>query len=387
VGTLRYIKLALLIVFVSLSTVVCGQETGDTISQGQSSKGLIKRIIEYFETSNKPTEQKRFDFSMIGGPHYSSTKSFGVGLVAAGLYKRDLTDTLKQPSYVSVYADVTVKLYCQVGVEGYHIMRNDDWRLDYNVSLENNHTKFWGIGYQNGKDDANETDYRKRQIKSYVGLIHNVGDRFYLGPELRFNYTRGYEVDGDKVLWQGQAMSTTNFGVGVTAAYDTRDNLSNAYSGVYVKLSQMFYPRGIGNKYAFSSTEFKVNWYKPVREGTVIASQIHGLFTYGNTPWGMMALLGSNETMRGYYEGRYIDKDMVDLTVELRQHIYKRNSAVVWVGVGEVFSEDSHLTWSKLLPNYGIGYRWEFKKRVNVRLDWGFGKRQMGVIFSINEAF
>jgi hypothetical protein len=39
------------------------------------------------------------------------------------------------------------------------------------------------------------------------------------------------------------------------------------------------------------------------------------------------------------------------------------------------------------LPNYGIGYRWEFKKRVNVRLDWGFGKRQMGVIFSINEAF
>ena len=40
-----------------------------------------------------------------------------------------------------------------------------------------------------------------------------------------------------------------------------------------------------------------------------------------------------------------------------------------------------------ILPNYGFGYRWEFKKRVNVRLDLGFGKHQTGFIFNINEAF
>ena len=40
------------------------------------------------------------------------------------------------------------------------------------------------------------------------------------------------------------------------------------------------------------------------------------------------------------------------------------------------------------LPNYGIGYRWEFKNRVNVRLDYGFGKKgQSGFLFNINEAF
>ena len=42
----------------------------------------------------------------------------------------------------------------------------------------------------------------------------------------------------------------------------------------------------------------------------------------------------------------------------------------------------------RLLPNAGIGYRWEFKKDVNVRLDYGFGKGgQSGFIFNINEAF
>ena len=42
----------------------------------------------------------------------------------------------------------------------------------------------------------------------------------------------------------------------------------------------------------------------------------------------------------------------------------------------------------RILPNFGIGYRWEFKKDVNVRLDYGFGKNgQKGFIFNINEAF
>ena len=44
--------------------------------------------------------------------------------------------------------------------------------------------------------------------------------------------------------------------------------------------------------------------------------------------------------------------------------------------------------WKHTLPNYGLGYRWEFKKRVNVRLDYGFGRKgQSGFMFSINEAF
>lgn len=52
------------------------------------------------------------------------------------------------------------------------------------------------------------------------------------------------------------------------------------------------------------------------------------------------------------------------------------------------FRPFSGSTGSIRLPNYGIGYRWEFKKRMNVRLDYGFGKKdQNGFLFSINEAF
>ena len=101
----------------------------------------------------------------------------------------------------------------------------------------------------------------------------------------------------------------------------------------------------------------------------------------------VLGTLGGSHNMRGYFEGRYRDKCEADVCVELRQHIWHRNGIVAWVGAGTVFPKFSALRFSKILPNYGIGYRWEFKKRVNVRLDLGFGRHQTGFIFSINEAF
>ncbi len=72
--------------------------------------------------------------------------------------------------------------------------------------------------------------------------------------------------------------------------------------------------------------------------------------------------------------------------MELRQHVWRRNSVVFWVGLASVFHNKE--TFKKVLPNFGFGYRWEFKKDMNIRLDVGFGKsKQWGVVFSINEAF
>ncbi|MDE6782411.1 MAG: hypothetical protein K2J17_01685, partial [Paramuribaculum sp.] len=116
-------------------------------------------------------------------------------------------------------------------------------------------------------------------------------------------------------------------------------------------------------------------------------THLHGLWNFGRVPWPLMATFGGSNTMRGYYEGRFRDKCEMDLTVELRQHVWRRNGIVLWAGVGSVFPKMSRLRIDHLLPNGGIGYRWEFKKRTNVRLDFGIGRSETSFIFSINEAF
>ena len=48
---------------------------------------------------------------------------------------------------------------------------------------------------------------------------------------------------------------TTNTSLGLSLLYDSRDFLTNAYQGYYLRIDQRFSPAFLGNKYAFSSTE------------------------------------------------------------------------------------------------------------------------------------
>ena len=118
---------------------------------------------------------------------------------------------------------------------------------------------------------------------------------------------------------------TTNISLGFSLLYDSRDFLTNAYGGYYLRIDQRFSPAFLGNKYAFSSTELTTSYYHPVWKGGVLAGQFHTLLNYGNPPWGLMATLGSSYSMRGYYEGRYRDKCAMDAQIELRQHVWRRN--------------------------------------------------------------
>ena len=91
--------------------------------------------------------------------------------------------------------------------------------------------------------------------------------------------------------------------------------------------------------------------------------------------------------MRCYYEGRYRDKCALNVVAELRQHVWRRSGVTFWAGAGVVTPAIESVRWSRVLPCVGLGYRWEFKKRCNVRLDYGIGRGSSSFSFNINEAF
>lgn len=350
-------------------------------------KGFINKVLAYFNDANKTDYSKKFDFSIIGGPHYSTDTKLGLGLVAAGLYKTDRNDTILPPSNMSLFGDVSTVGFYMLGVRGLHIFPHDRYRLDYTLYFYSFPCKYWGIGYANGNNDANETEMNRWQAQAKASFMFRVAPSTYIGPMLTFDFIEGKDIKNPELL-EGMDRITRNTGVGLTFVYDSRDVTTNPKRGFYVNLSQCFRPKFMGNDYAFSTTDLRFNTYRRVWKGGIIATDLRSQLNFGNPSWGMMALLGNSYSMRGYYEGRYRDKHKIEAQVELRQHVWKRNSVVAWVGAGTVFNKFSSMRMGHVLPNFGIGYRWEFKKDVNVRLDYGFGKSgQSGFIFNINEAF
>ena len=174
----------------------------------------------------------------------------------------------------------------------------------------------------------------------------------------------------------------------VTAIYDTRDNLTAPKRGMYIQFMQLMRQKFIGNKYNSYTTDFRIDGYTHLWKGATLAADFRTQLNFGDVEWSMLAQLGDSYSMRGYYQGRYRDNHKIETQVELRQHVWKRNGVVAWVGAGTIFPKFSKIQLKHILPNMGVGYRWEFKKNVNVRLDYGFGKSgQHSFIFNINEAF
>lgn len=349
--------------------------------------GFMTRLMNYFNDANKNKKHKKFDFSIIGGPHYSTDTKLGIGLVAAGLYNTDRRDSLLPPSNVSLFSDISTVGFYMLGIRGNHIMPKDRYRIDYTVYFYSFPSDFWGIGYDMGANNDNKSKMDRWQARIKASLLVRLADNLYAGPTLMYDYVKATDIERSELLG-GMDTRASCGAAGVSVVYDSRDVLTNPHRGARVAISQLFRPRLIAGDYTFSTTDIAASCYRQVWDSGILAAEMRGVFNYGNTPWSLMAMLGGSNSMRGYYEGRYRDKNMMTAQLELRQHVWRRNGITLWLGAGSVFDKFGDIHMDRILPNYGIGYRWEFKKDVNVRLDYGFGKNgQSGFLFNINEAF
>ena len=118
-------------------------------------------------------------------------------------------------------------------------------------------------------------------------------------------------------------------------------------------------------------------------------------------PWAELSQLGSGSDLRGYRQGRYRDRAMIYGIVEYRHQFtsasretgLSRHGFVAWAGAGTIASSFGSIT--QVLPNWGVGYRFEVQPRMNVRADIGFGREFLdsgnkfvpSVYFNFTEAF
>lgn len=352
---------------------------------GHKRKGVFRWLRNYLTNTNKH-EDRPFDFSLLFGPSYSASTSLGLGGMASGLYSWDRSDPTLPKSNISLFANASLAGMFTVGLRGNNFLPHERYRLNYKLYVYTFPGNFWGIGFDQGANDDNKSEYKRIKFQFKPDFLVRLSRNAYAGVVADIEWMNTYGFT-NPALVEGQDKSIANYGVGLNLTYDSRDFILNAYSGHYFCLEQMFYPKGMGNTYAFSYSDLTYCNYNQVWKGGVIAFELHGLFNYGNVPWTMLAQVGVQGRMRGYYEGRYRDRNIIEGQLELRQRIKGRHGMAFWIGAANVFRNFDHIYHKQILPNYGLGYRWEFKKRVNIRFDFGFTRDKPNLTFNVNEAF
>jgi outer membrane translocation and assembly module TamA len=165
----------------------------------------------------------------------------------------------------------------------------------------------------------------------------------------------------------------------------------NSTAGSYIDFSYTLHRKFVGSAFDYAITTLDARTYfQPFAHlRHVLAFQIYGNFTNGDTPFTDLAAMGGSKIMRGYYEGRYLDNYLLATQVEYRLPLWRRIGAVGFISVGEVASQFNEFSFSGIKPAGGIGLRYKImeKENLNLRLDVAFGKNTSGIYINISEAF
>ncbi|EOD2821557.1 BamA/TamA family outer membrane protein [Providencia stuartii] len=314
----------------------------------------------------------------------------GIGTALVGLYRIDKNDKETQPSSIGLSGFASSTGAFGVNFTNYNFIDHDQWRLFVSGTLNNIPTYYWGKGYAAGKNDHNKEKYHSQEFEITPRALYRLTDATYIGLGWNFSSINANDPDdGAKHYFQQSigGQSVINSGMSAYFSYDTRDFLPNAHHGQAFEAVYTYFSPSFGSDTRFQSTQLQYAYYHELTENTVIALDNYARFTTGEVPWDQLSLLGNANRMRGYYEGRYRDNNIFTTQLELRHKLDWRHGIVGWVGTGTMSDKTAELGEGHWLPTTGVGYRFEFKPRMNVRLDFGVGRNSTGFYFQVGEAF
>ncbi|HEX8425347.1 BamA/TamA family outer membrane protein [Hymenobacter sp.] len=262
---------------------------------------------------------------------------------------------------------------------------------------------YYGTGPRTSRDDKSVIQY-----KVFIGqqrVLRRLKPNLFAGLQGRLTDLRDIQVNRDierdgvvvapsrlneRPLRERQ--NTRIVGIGPVLLYDHRDNVLSAYQGSYLEASALLNGGALGSDYRFSRYLLDARRYLSldVNHKTVLAGQVVGQFQAGRVPFRELANLGGDKLLRGYYEGRYRDRQSVVAQVELRRQLFWRLNGVLFGGVGQVGNTLAGFDDGGLKYTGGAGLRFKFNRRdrLNIRFDYGVGRDgSTGFYFSFGEAF
>ena len=351
-------------------------------------KRSVDDLLVKLGADNQYDPAKGINWSVLPGPFYTPELKLGLGMAVAGIYRVDPSDSTTQNSSLSFTGFVSSSGALGIGLNNYTFFTDDRWRLFVDGSIAKVPTSFWGSGYDTAQ--GGEQSYTNNAVGLHPVLLREVTDSLYIGAGWDFSSMQANVENahpGDVFsTWHADA-SPLSSGASVAVNYDSRDVVTRPEHGQFFKVEYTVYDPALGSDTHFTAAELQYDYYHLLNEKTVLAFDLWGRFTRGDVPWDKLSMAGDDRRLRGYYQGRYRDKDVVSGQVEYRRKLSWRHGYVLWLGAGALGNDAGDLSHHPLLPTAGVGYRFEVKPAMNIRLDLGFGRESAGFYFQVAEAF
>jgi outer membrane protein assembly factor BamA len=331
--------------------------------------------------------------SLVAAPIPLSSPAIGSGAVLAGGYIFALrkSDKISQPSTIGGAVLITDNGSRAWGLGGEFYFKQDTYHITTIYFRGNLNYDFYGTGTASG--DAGVKLPLKQTGELFLGdFLYRLRWKLSVGPRFmtgNSSITLRSENENAIAPPPDTGIQTRLTAVGFHANRDTRLNRFYPEQGTLFDFTSMFFSDALGSKYSFESYRFTFNYYRSLGTKQVLAYNFFNCATAGSAPFYGQCIFGTNNELRGYVAGRYIDSNMFATQLEYRRTLLWRFGMVAFVGVGEVAPGLGEIQGDNLLPAGGGGLRFKIsqKYKLNFRADFAQGKDGHTFSMGIGEAF
>ncbi|NVO83643.1 BamA/TamA family outer membrane protein [Hymenobacter terrestris] len=374
---------------------------GVPAAAADTSRSFLDRVLDVFEfdlNQAAVTQRGVYPTRLVLAPiiSYAPETSWGAGVGAKFLFKPRGAGLDTRTSNVPISVQYTLNnqfiLY-----SGYTVFFNhENYLLRGNLRHSSFPRLFYGVG--NDTPDSNEEVYDYRYTVIEPLLLRRIVGKLFVGGGLRHVRVGSVTLEPESLLLDEAgrprfdgARGSVSTGLETALTYDTRDNVLNAQRGMLADVTHGWYGKQLGGQFRYELTKLDVRQYFQLagKRQHVLAYQVFGYFSSGNVPLLERGALGGNELMRGYYEGRYLDRNYAAAQVEYRRPITNRFGVVGFASAGRVAPRLRDFAFSGLHPAVGAGLRFKLVKaeNLNLRFDAAFGDSGGTFYFNVAEAF
>lgn|GEM_PF-642054 len=263
---------------------------------------------------------------------------------------------------------------------------------------------FYGLGNDSYRED--QTNFFDELFTLKLWAKRHMRNHFWLGAFVDLHHDFIGHGEGDwcpdtfsrSIDWfpeedlLGKGEWWTNR-IGWFLLMDTRDSYYIPTRGGYRKIEYYAVPKWLGGDFTFEYWHLDVRQFIPIRKPRkdILALRLQVKHAEGGPiPFYELAVAGSEYTMRGFFNGRFRDRDMICLNTEWRHNLWKIVDIHFFYDVGRVFNdifEEGHLIPTDLHPAWGTGFRITIPPNIVMRGDIGWSVSDQVFYFNWGQTF
>lgn len=368
---------------------ILAQSTVPKIAQ----KGIGRIVYQIFNDTSSAETSRILVFPTLG---YAPETSLEIGLRTFSLFYAKKDTAVNRLSEITLFSFVTIRGQFGALLDNAVYTNKNNYFFLGRIRYQQFPLLYYGIGPETSPDNPALVSSEYVQLRQRV--LRKVIPNWYAGLEVDVqNLGRvSFEPEGSDPLpfpLPVGAQGSFSTGLGLAIVYDDRKNVLNVRKGGFLETGFLLYDRSLGNDFAYRSLVLDGRLYRPIgRPNRILATEIYGTFMAGTIPFNNLALLGGENQMRGYYMGRFRDKNLLVLQSEIRWLPFgfsKRWGGTLFGGLGTVAPELGKLRLDQTKWAVGGGVRFLFfqKKDVYLRGDLGITREGTGIYISLGEAF